>query len=215
MNNKQRIEEGKELDDTYVNDYKDSHKNRDLTYKLSYTSYYFIDSLLTNYSIADIGIGTGGVFKSLKNVKKLIGVDASQKMLDSSDELLKDTSYEKVFLQGYYNEDFILPEKVDVIVLGVYGSYFPLSSEILEHTAKFLNKDGFLVVTLHTPDTLYKRIGVIIKMLMRKKPITQYEFIFEQYIPKNMEITVKIAKYPTTINNPEKGIIYFLKKLDD
>ena len=66
---------------------------------------------------------------------------------------------------------------------------------------------------LHIPDMLYKKIGVIGKMLLGKKPITQFEFILETFIlPKNCEIILKAHKFPQRINNPQQGIVYFVRK---
>ena len=71
------------------------------------------------------------------------------------------------------------------------------------------------MLNLHIPDMLYKKIGVIGKMLLGKKPITQFEYILEKFLlPKNCEIILKVHKFPQRINNPEKGIVYFIRKLD-
>jgi len=215
MNDGQRVLNGNEVSEDYVKGYINSHNKRDIDYRVSYTYYYYLDTIMDkNYTLLDIGTGTGGGMVELLRLKKLIAVDGSQKMLDGAKEVLKNVNFEKNFISDLYNEKFQINEKVDAIHLGVYGSYLPFSKNILEHTLTFLKKGGVLVTTLRTPDTLYKKIGVIGKMLLGKKPITQYEYLFEKFIlPQDTEILTKVYKYPQSVNNPEKGIVYFIRKI--
>ena len=58
----------KELTDEYVNNYANSHKNKTIEYKISYSYYYLLDTIMDkDYNLLDIGIGTGGDFKRCKN----------------------------------------------------------------------------------------------------------------------------------------------------
>jgi len=210
----EKVLRGNELSDEYVKNYASTHKNKNIFYKISYSYYYLLDAIMDKpYSLMDIGIGTGGGFQEMKNLKKLVGIDGSQKMLDMAKILLKNTKFEKKFIRALYNENFKINETFDAIHLGVYGSYLPFDRNILTHTFAFLNKGGVLVCSLGIPDTLYKKIGVIGKMLLGKKPITQYEYIFERLLPQNSEILMKVFKFPTKINSAEKKIVYFVRKL--
>lgn len=211
----EKVLEGIELQDEYVNMYANSHKIKDVKYKISYSYYYILDSIMDKeYSLLDIGIGTGGALQEMQKLKRLVGVDGSKKMLEMAEILLKDSKFEKKFIHSLYNEKFLINEKFDAIHLGVYGSYLPFNKSILNHTFRFLNKNGILVCSLSVPDTLYKKIGVIVKMVLNKIPITQYEYVFEKiFLPRNSEILMKVFRYPQAINNAEKKIVYFIRKL--
>jgi len=215
MNDGQKVLFDNEVSDDYVVGYIKSHKNKDIDYRIGYAYYYVLDSIMDKeYSIMDIGAGTCGVYKDLKKVKKLIAVDGSQKMLDGAKKFLNDVSFEKVFVNKLYNEDFTYDEKVDVLRLGVYGSYLPLTKRIINKSLLFIERGGLLVLNLHTPDMLYKKIGVVGKILLGKQPITQFEFILERFLlPKNCEIILKTYKFPQKIDNPERGVVYFIRKL--
>lgn len=60
----ERVLIGEELADEYILNYANSHKNKDIDYKISYSYYYLLDAIIDKeYSLMDIGIGTGGDFK--------------------------------------------------------------------------------------------------------------------------------------------------------
>ena len=61
MNDGQKVLNGEEVKSSYVDGYLKSHTNRDMNYKISYTYYYYLDSLIDyDYILLDIGTGTGG-----------------------------------------------------------------------------------------------------------------------------------------------------------
>jgi precorrin-6B methylase 2 len=214
MNDGQKVLFGEDVKNDYVKNYMKSHENKNIDYRIGYANYYMLDAIMDKeYSIMDIGAGTCGIYQDLRKVEKLIAVDGSKKMLEGAELLLKDYSFEKEFINSLYDENFSYNGRVDALVLGVYGSYLPITKSILTHSLKFLNKEGVMVFNLHIPDTLYKKIGVLGKILLGKKPITQYEFILEKFLlPKNCEIILKVHKFPQRIKNPEQSIVYFIRK---
>ena len=143
MNDGQKILYGNEVSEDYVKRYTNSHKNKDIDYRIGYAYYYILDSIMDKkYSVMDIGAGTCGVYQDLKKVKKLIAVDGSKKMLDEAKKLLDSCSFKKVFVNKLYNEYFKYEEKVDVLRLGVYGSYLPLTKNIINHSLSFIKEGG-------------------------------------------------------------------------
>jgi len=209
-----RVLRGLEVSDDYVFKYMKSHENKTLEYFISYSYYYILDAIMDKeYVLMDIGTGTGGALLGLRKIKELIAIDGSQKMLNAAKKMLAQAKFEKVFIHKLYDLNFSLDEKVDAIHLGAYGEYLPFDKKILEHTFSFLKRGGILVLSLRIPDTLYKKLGVLGKMLMFKRPITQYEIIFEKFIlPRPAEVLLKVYKFPERRNDPEKRVVYFIKK---
>lgn len=208
----EKILKGIELSDEYIQMYINSHKHKDMRYKISYTYYYVLDCIFDKeYSLLDIGIGTGGGLQEMTKLKRLVGIDGSRKMLEQAEIMLKDCKFEKVFINKLYNEHFFINEKFDAIHLGVYGSYLPYDKKIINHTLGFLKNGGILTCCLRIPDNLYKKIGVLTKMILGFKPITQFEFIFERMLPKDCEILLKVHKFPFE-QSAENSIVYFIKK---
>jgi len=144
MNDGQKVIYGIEVDDNYAKNYASSHNNKNVEYRIGYSCYYILDSIMDKeYSIMDIGAGTCGVYQDLKKVKKLIAVDGSQKMLDEAKKLLENYNFEKVFINKLYNLNFKYDERVDALRLGVYGSYLPLTQKIINKSLSFINKGGY------------------------------------------------------------------------
>lgn len=144
------------LSDKYVMGYRDSHSHPKSTdYRLGYWKYGLINFLFSDYKLLDVGCGTGGFYQLLTNVKVIVGIDQSQKMVAVARQMAVGKEYEgKVnFFCGTF-EEFRTADSFDVIVLGVYGTYVPLQESVLRKAESLLSPGGFIVVRFHHTNRL-------------------------------------------------------------
>ena len=80
----ERIMRGIELDDKYVDSNAKLHLVEDLDYRIAYMDYLLVDRLFNKpYSACMTGCGTFGYAKLLKHATRLVGVELSQKMINT------------------------------------------------------------------------------------------------------------------------------------
>jgi len=161
-----------------------------------------LDGLLMNYNVLDIGCGTAGYYRLAHNVRAITGVDYSQRMLDSAQELAERYGYaEKSRFIRMDFDDFEGKENYDAIRVGVYGSYEPIDSALIMRLRKMLNPDGILILGISPP----RNWRDMVKDILKLSSIRMSEARFESMVRSvgNLQVMTKLCL-------PER-IYYFLK----
>jgi ubiquinone/menaquinone biosynthesis C-methylase UbiE len=178
---------GLDCSDEYVDSYKESHlKPVSGEYRIDYISLLIIDWLYRGYSLLDVGCGTAGYFRLLKNYKSLHGLDYSNKMLKAADELSGLYNLKNIKWTCSSFGDFITSDKFDVVRLGVYGTYEPITKDIINKVYGLLNKGGMAVFSIHPPKNYKERI----KILLKKEKIKISNKSFTKYLLKNSKFKI-------------------------
>lgn len=146
-------QEPRDLSDDYVAKYRLSHLNQeDPQYRAGYWKLGVANSLLSDYRYLDVGCGTGGYFGLLSNARKIVGIDKSAKMISAAKDLARGSNYER--RTGFHHGDFnssledpnVKGQSFDLIRLGVFGSYEPLTVEVLRDAEKLLSSRGLILL---------------------------------------------------------------------
>lgn len=137
---------GIEASTEYAEEYAASHRvPPGLNYKRSYLHLVMIDALLSDYVLFDVGCGTGGYFRLLRNYRKIIGLDFSKAMIDKARDLAKELRLERVDFVCRKFEDYDPPKSFDAMNLaGAIGWYVPWMGKghILKKTHAMLKPGG-------------------------------------------------------------------------
>ena len=203
------VNSGIDCADEYASNYAKSHAKRDLTYNFEYMREFTIDSLVPNYSILDIGCGTAGYYKHMKNCKHLVCLDGSKKMLDEAKILSKEFDIKDVTYECCLFDEYDSSTKFDIVNLGVYGHYIPHDLETIKRAVSLVKDGGISVFSISTPVSLYTKIGVIVKNIITfGKAKTMFESKFEKMLKKANagDIIIKLHRMPNRIS-------YFVKKI--
>ncbi|MFA6171575.1 MAG: methyltransferase domain-containing protein [Patescibacteria group bacterium] len=188
----------------YVAGYKDTHlKPINFDYKLGYLFFLITDTLLDNYRLLDIGCGTAGYYRLAKNLKELVGLDYSKRMIATANELnALNKPYKSEFINSTFDQ-YNAVKKFDAILDNVSGNYLPHSVVRLKKIAEALNNNGLCVFHIQPPAGLKERLGILIKNRASYK-ITEKKFLS----------MVKENGCLTTIFSYKKRdrITFFLKK---
>ncbi len=117
-------------------------------------------------SVLELGCGTGRYFSLLTNVKKLVGVDISDDMLQvAKEKIAADEGLRNVTeLVKSSIEDYIPAEKFHFIYsIGTLGEYCELNKDLLEKMLSYMHTDGFLFFTLVDAESFYDKEYVWLK----------------------------------------------------
>lgn len=163
----------KEYADHYVSTHVDESDK--FVYKTGYLDVLLIDALLEQYTMLDVGCGTGGYYRLLRNYRAITGLDFSPYMVNAATQLIADQNVENVdFLCGRF-EDFDFGQKrYDVVRCIVVGWYEPWNMASLQKAHSLLNQNGVAIFCVIPPDTLVKWLKHILfgrwtKIISRKK----------------------------------------------
>jgi SAM-dependent methyltransferase len=134
-------------------------------------------SFATPIAALDLGCGTGRYFSALRNVRSLVGLDASAAMLAEArhpvhaDRITVD-SIELV--QGDAMSDVFEPERFDLVyAVGVLAEHTPLDVRVVQNVHRWVKPGGrFAFTTVHpdspsVPGTLARTIGRRVAPLTR------------------------------------------------
>lgn len=202
------VNSGIDCADEYAENYASSHEKRDFTYNFEYMREFTIDALIPEYSILDIGCGTAGYYKYMRNCKHLVCLDGSKKMLDEAKKLSKEFTVENIEYECCLFSEYDNTSKFDVVNLGVYGHYIPHDIDTIKKTVSLVKEGGVSVFSISIPTTLYTKIGVIVKNIITfGKAKTIFESKFERMLYKANagEVIMKLHRLPNRIS-------YFVKK---
>ena len=156
--------------DSYVQSYKESHsKPIDFDYTLGYIHYVIIDNLISDYNLLDIGCGTAGYRKLIKNDKSYTGIDYSPKMIDVARGF---NPQDKFIISDFHS--FNTGEKYDAIVDTISGIYYPHTIDNTNKIKSLLTDGGIAVMVVKNMMAIKERIGNIVK---NRKQITEKELV--------------------------------------
>jgi len=192
----------------YAEGYKRSHlKEVDFDYKKDYVEYLIIDSMYQDYDMLDVGCGTGGYWRLLKNSKSIHGIDYSPAMIEAGNELKNLYDFKNTSFSCEDFEKYIPDKKFDVIKMLNWGGYRPYSLEIIKKTYEALKEGGMAVFPIRMPDNFRDKI----RMFLGKEKIKLSEKQFKKYLSnfKNFDVlfSMKIQRHGSTA-------IFFVKKTD-
>src|SRR5713226_7893653 len=123
-------------------------------YKNGYLDIVVVDSLFREYTMLDVGCGTGGYYQLLKNYKHITGWDFSHYMIEAALKLKTDLSLCNVDFVCARFEEFESNQKFDIVrVPGVFGTYMPWTLQALSKVCGLLNDGGVAVVSIFPPNS--------------------------------------------------------------
>lgn len=123
-----------------------------------------------NFSVLELGCGTGRYFFYLTGVKKLVGVDLSEDMLEAARENLKRIPELLPVAEFVHSrvEDFNTNEKFDLIYsIGTLGEFCEFNTELLKKIVFFLKPGGLFFFTIVDAESYVKHPMGIKKRLFR------------------------------------------------
>lgn len=176
---------GKEAGCTYARLYENSHAthNDSPMYRLGYAWYLLLDRILPNsYSLLDVGCGTGGYHRLLKNSGKIVGLDFSREMIAVANEFRIRNNVMNAEYCAQKFEDYQTTSTFDVVSLvGVYGSYVPWHGreDILSSTRSLLNPNGIACFSYVPPRSL---TGLVKSALFRRKTVNLRKSTFHRML---------------------------------
>ena len=177
-----------EPDHNYVEKYLKSHSSAEaLDYRLSYWRMGLVNHLFDRYSYLDVGCGTGGYFQLLHGANRIVGIDQSSLMIKAANQLATSSGYrdKAVFFCGTF-EGYQDNKKFDVIRLGVYGSYLPLSKSTIEKAMGLLTPRGVIFLN-------FSYTSKIIALTLNRK-IVMTPSRLSSFLRKNSDLQI-IAKW--------------------
>ena len=163
----------KEYADHYVSTHVD--ESDEFTYKTGYLEFLLIDVLFEQYTMLDVGCGTGGYYRLLRNYRHITGLDFSPHMINAATQLKTDQGIERVdFVCGRFDDFDPGKKRYDVVRCTVVGWYEPWSMASLERVHGLLNEHGVAIFCAIPPDSLvrwlkYLLFGGWTKSISRKK----------------------------------------------
>jgi SAM-dependent methyltransferase len=191
---------GIEASATYAENYAISHRGRPtFDYRCGYICSVLIDALLTDYILLEVGCGTGGYFRLLRNYKKIIGLDFSKAMIDQGRELANELGLKRIEFVHEKFENYDAPELIDAINLaGVIGWYVPwVGNEHLLYKARvMLRPCGLAVFSFVKPRNWPQSIKAI---LFPRHTILMHEAPFLRKVEKaGLKVLFLVDAAPNT-----------------
>lgn len=114
-----------------------------------------LDGLLRDYRLLDVGCGTGGHLRFLKNHKFVTGLDFSAPTIDQARELQAELGIDHVDFVVAKFENFAAElEAYDAVRLrGTFGAYqpWPASTEAIAATRRLLRPGGIAIASYFPP----------------------------------------------------------------
>ena len=161
----------------YADHYVSTHVGESdiFTYKLGYLDVLLIDALFEQYTMLDVGCGTGGYYRLLRNYRHITGLDFSPHMINAATQLTTDQNIERVdFLCGRFDDFDPGQKRYDVVRCIVVGWYEPWSMSSLKRVHGLLNQHGVGIFCAIPPDSLVKWLKYLLlggwtKIISRKK----------------------------------------------
>lgn len=176
---------GVEAAATYAENYASSHRERPtFDYRCGYICSVLIDALLTDYILLEVGCGTGGYFRLLRNYKKIIGLEFSKAMIDQGRELASELGLKRIEFVHEKFENYDAPELIDAVNLaGVIGCYVPwVGNENLLYKARaMLRPRGLAVLSFVKPRNWLQSLKAI---LFPRHTILMHETRFLRKVEK-------------------------------
>ena len=161
---------GQEYSESYFKLHKDTDPSN-FNYRLSYGYWFLVDSLMQNYSLLDVGCGTGGFYRLLSHHKSILGIDIMPEMIQQAHSLNEISKVANSSFQCVDFKNLEVSQKFDIISLsGVYGWYVSwLKSEwALQKAVSLLKNGGLLVVSHVSPTTVFEYLKYL---FLRSKTI--------------------------------------------
>jgi SAM-dependent methyltransferase len=158
------------------------------------------------FTVLELGCGTGRYFFDLENVQKLTGVDISEDMLRAARENVKRIP-ELSSVTDFVNssiEDFNTDEKFDLIYsIGTLGEYCEFSVKILERVVSFLKPGGLFFFTIVDAESYVSTEHVGLKKRL-------YRFALK-FLPLKLRIKFEA---PALINDDWKELFLSRKQVE-
>ena len=171
-----------------------------------------IDVVKTNHSVLYVACGTAGYAKLFRNVKRFVGIDFSQKMINAARQLNDNPNIDFEFCRTTL-ENFISNELFDIIYLGPYGHNVPYSYLAFEKAKQHLKADGMIFCTLQEPDFkgYWSRGKELLKQLVYNKTI-EYDPVqkLEKMLNKSKLETYLQLRMQTSLGY---ALCYIVKKV--
>ena len=177
---------GQDCSDEYVESYRQSHLAPETEkYRLGYLPFMMIDDLLRDYSLLDVGCGTAGYYRLLRNAATITGVDYSEKMLAAARELTGRYDVSGCTFVKSDFERFDTDDRFDAVRLGVYGTYEPFDQSVFRRVHGLLNDGGIAVFANATPRSAREHVS----SLVRRSPIRRSNRSFERLVSGSCALT--------------------------
>lgn len=161
----------------YADHYVSTHVggSDEFTYKAGYLDVLLIDALFEQYTMLDVGCGSGGYYRLLRKYRHITGLDFSPHMINAATQLIADQRIERVDFSCGRFDDFDFGEKrYDVVRCIVVGWYEPWNMASLRKAHGLLNQHGVAIFCAIPPDSLVKWLKYFLlrgwtKIISRKK----------------------------------------------
>jgi|CXWL01.1.fsa_nt_gi SAM-dependent methyltransferase len=161
----------------YADHYVSTHvgESHEFTYKTGYLDVLLIDALFDQYTMLDVGCGTGGYYRLLKNYRHITGLDFSPHMITAATQLKAEQHIEGVdFLCGRFDDFNPGQQRYDVVRCIVVGWYESWGMASLHKVHGLLNQHGVAVFCAILPDSpakwlKYLLLGNRTKIISKRK----------------------------------------------
>lgn len=163
----------KKYADHYVSTHVD--ESDEFTYKTGYLEFLLIDALFEQYTMLDVGCGTGGYYRLLRNYRHITGLDFSPHMINAATQLKTDQGIERVdFVCGRFDDFDPGENRYDIVRCTVVGWYEPWSMASLLKVYGLLNQHGVAIFCAIPPDSpvkwlKYLLLGGRTKIISKRK----------------------------------------------
>lgn len=157
---------GRQANAGYAAHYVASHEadEESLKYRLDYSGHLMLDRILAGgYSLLDVGCGTGGYLRLMKNHGQILGIDFSSEMITAAVRLKARLGLERVMFQNVRYEDFCTEQKFDAIsLIGTFGAYVPWAHAegALKRATEMLRDGGIACFSFVPPQSLIDYIKI-------------------------------------------------------
>ena len=129
-----------------------------LGYRAAYPDILLIDRLLTDYTMLDVGCGTGGYLKLARRHARITAIDFSASMIDEARRLQAELGVERVTFECALFESYGTQEIFDVVRMGgVVGWYrpWPGNEGALAKARDLVPAGGLVIATYVRPRSLF------------------------------------------------------------
>lgn len=201
--------------DEFVKDFSDIHNSKiDDAYMFSWIIRSIVDTVKINHSVLYIACGTAGYVRLFKNIKRFVGVDFSQKMINAAEQHLKKTALD-FELYCTTLDQFKSSEKFDVVYLGPYGHYTPFTNEVFTISKEFLKENGLIFCTFSDPQIygFIRNLKEMVKNFIYNRNFNYHpKKEFEKQLVRNQLNTVLQMRIQNSIGH---GFLYVVEKNKD
>lgn len=157
---------GKQAGRAYAEAYAAAHQNiSDFELRLWNSDLLVIDSLLSNYAMLDVGCGTGGDLRILRNHRRVLAVDFSEHMIEEAERLAPQLGLARIEFRAALFQNLVENETFDVVrIRGTVGCYepWPGNEGAIDKVKRLLVPNGIAIASYYRPPNLIHSIKSVI-----------------------------------------------------